>query len=707
MTTQPTNLPVPSESPRDLKFNAGKIDEFVTSMALQYIDRFGNSHYTIEGLKQLALQQIYNLGWNLVGSFQDGATLDAAGDIIQDESAGVWYRWDDLSTLPKTVPSGSDPDSTGGVGEGKWLAVDVSDVLRKDLAKPTAPAIIGAEDIAGQASTLKKYIDKINHAVLLTELASLAVGSNWTAAFQFVNDNASINCLIIPAGTYNSDVELRPAPYTVVISLGATINISTANIQQAGIHPKTGTKFLGKLTISLGDTNAYAWQRSHVRIGEYDSGVGDSDIFIEDITLLGGHADCNAVFITGDSFNIDFGNIKIPDNAKIGRGFLAHWGGASGLSYDASTNTVTWDGITYTKHPHNITVNAMEVGILSAYDTAPAFDKAAVFVSASYNIAVKNITVARAGYGYVATGGDYGFVYCGNTQLQLTKQKGLILENATFQLTRARGISLSGRTTSDVNGQFYIPSENVNCSLNMKNVTMLGDRLNITNGSHQLYMQDVSDVMLDNVSVSGAALKGVWLNGQCQRVCGSVRVTNCNQTSLAITGTASLPAQDINIELISSAENVSSSSDNGLGSALWISGAQRVRVTGRCGNLSSASNYVHGAYLGSTCTDCEVEMRIGQPSATYGGKCVYGDTFSFANRNRVDRSVLLSYGSISGNFISYDAAGHRVINGSTYPSTGAWLMGDTCWNTGNIVSGASIGWRVDASGVWKSIGTIP
>lgn len=132
MTTTPTNLPVPSESPRDLKFNAGKIDEFVTSLAQQYIDRFGHAHYTIEGLKQLVL----NLGWNPVGSFQDGATVNTAGDIIQDESTGVWYRWDDIATLPKTVPSGSTPGSTGGTGEGKWQAVDVSDVLRKQISDP-------------------------------------------------------------------------------------------------------------------------------------------------------------------------------------------------------------------------------------------------------------------------------------------------------------------------------------------------------------------------------------------------------------------------------------------------------------------------------------------------------------------------------------------------------------------------------------------
>ena len=143
MATTPTQNSVPSESPLDLKYNAGKIDEFVTSLAQQYIDRFGNAHYTIEGLKQLVLQHIYNLGWNPVGTFQDGTTVSSAGDIVQDEATGMWYRWDDLSTLPKDIPSGSTPDSTGGVGDGKWLAVDVSDVLRKQLSEENGMTLIG------------------------------------------------------------------------------------------------------------------------------------------------------------------------------------------------------------------------------------------------------------------------------------------------------------------------------------------------------------------------------------------------------------------------------------------------------------------------------------------------------------------------------------------------------------------------------------
>ncbi|EKS6738480.1 hypothetical protein NTH60_002468 [Enterobacter ludwigii] len=143
MATTPTNLPVPSESPIDLKFNAGKIDEFVTSFSQWYVDRFGVQHYTIEGLKQLVLQQIYNLGWNLKGTFQGGGTVAAAGDLLQDTASLIWYRWDDLATLPKTVQAGSTPSSAGGTGPGKWQPVDVSDVLRKDLAASDGFKLIG------------------------------------------------------------------------------------------------------------------------------------------------------------------------------------------------------------------------------------------------------------------------------------------------------------------------------------------------------------------------------------------------------------------------------------------------------------------------------------------------------------------------------------------------------------------------------------
>ncbi|WP_320729696.1 tail fiber/spike domain-containing protein [Enterobacter ludwigii] len=158
MATTPTTNPVPSEKPQDLKFNAGKIDEFVTSFAQWYVDRFGKQHYTIEGLKQLVLQQIYNLGWNLKGTFQGGGTVTVAGDVLQDTTSLIWYRWDDLATLPKTVDAGSTPSSSGGTGPGKWQPVDVADVLRKDLAKPTGAGMVGATNTDGTTRTVQEFL---------------------------------------------------------------------------------------------------------------------------------------------------------------------------------------------------------------------------------------------------------------------------------------------------------------------------------------------------------------------------------------------------------------------------------------------------------------------------------------------------------------------------------------------------------------------
>ncbi|MCM7281690.1 hypothetical protein M8Q08_06860 [Enterobacter hormaechei] len=131
MATTPTNLPVPSESPRDLKFNAGKIDEFVTSENHVYVDRFGDEHRTIAGINYDANQAILNYGYITKDSFEDGSTISLANECLRWKSNGEYYRWDGI--LPKVVPPGSTPDSTGGIGDGKWVGVGDA-ALRTELS---------------------------------------------------------------------------------------------------------------------------------------------------------------------------------------------------------------------------------------------------------------------------------------------------------------------------------------------------------------------------------------------------------------------------------------------------------------------------------------------------------------------------------------------------------------------------------------------
>lgn len=133
MATQPTNLPVPSESPRDLKFNAGKIDEFVTSSGWTYTDRFGNKHYTIEGLRWIAQQAIAAYGYITMDSFEEGNTLTLPNQVLRLEANGEYYRWD--GAFPKSVPENSTPESTGGIGAGAWLSVGDA-TLRGQISDP-------------------------------------------------------------------------------------------------------------------------------------------------------------------------------------------------------------------------------------------------------------------------------------------------------------------------------------------------------------------------------------------------------------------------------------------------------------------------------------------------------------------------------------------------------------------------------------------
>lgn len=138
MATVPTNNPIPSEDPRDLKFNAGKIDEVVTSDAHYYTDRFGVRRWTIAGFQYTAEEAIRNYGYITMDSFEDGATLTLPNQVLRYKATGEYYRWD--GAFPKTVPAGSTPETSGGIGLGAWVSVGDA-VLRGELNSPGEPLV--------------------------------------------------------------------------------------------------------------------------------------------------------------------------------------------------------------------------------------------------------------------------------------------------------------------------------------------------------------------------------------------------------------------------------------------------------------------------------------------------------------------------------------------------------------------------------------
>lgn len=143
---KPTQKPVPSSDIKDLFFNSGLLDIWSTSLETKYIDRFGNCHLTAAGMEWLFKELVEKFkidmntaivaaGYITIDSFQQGADLPnneltQRNHILRDETTGEYCRWD--GDLPKQVPAGSTPQSTGGIGKGAWVSVgDAS--LRSDI----------------------------------------------------------------------------------------------------------------------------------------------------------------------------------------------------------------------------------------------------------------------------------------------------------------------------------------------------------------------------------------------------------------------------------------------------------------------------------------------------------------------------------------------------------------------------------------------
>ncbi|WP_272564775.1 glycosyl hydrolase family 28 protein [Providencia sp. PROV270] len=134
---KPTQKPVPSNDIKDLFFNSGLLDIWATSLERKYIDRFGNCHLTAAGMEWLFKELVEKFkvdmnaaivaaGYITIDSFQQGADLPnneltQRNQILRDETTGEYYRWD--GDLPKQVPAGSTPQSTGGIGKGAWFII--------------------------------------------------------------------------------------------------------------------------------------------------------------------------------------------------------------------------------------------------------------------------------------------------------------------------------------------------------------------------------------------------------------------------------------------------------------------------------------------------------------------------------------------------------------------------------------------------------
>ncbi len=105
-------------------------------LAKEYADAAGNSagnakdsedeaRRIAESIKAAGL-----IGYITRRSFEKGFNVTTWNEALLWEEDGDYYRWD--GTLPKNVPAGSTPESSGGIGLGAWVSVGDA-TLRTEL----------------------------------------------------------------------------------------------------------------------------------------------------------------------------------------------------------------------------------------------------------------------------------------------------------------------------------------------------------------------------------------------------------------------------------------------------------------------------------------------------------------------------------------------------------------------------------------------
>ncbi|MEQ5430548.1 hypothetical protein AB7282_00545 [Providencia huaxiensis] len=189
---KPTQKPVPSSDIKDLFFNSGLLDIWATSLKHKYIDRFGNCHLTSAGMEWIfnelvtkfkieSEQALLAAGYAPAGTFQEGAEVVSRNGTVLwklPDGDGDHYRWD--GDLPKQVPAGSTPQSTGGISKGAWVSVgDAS--LRRDIKN-------GTGELIGIKQPYENTVDRTQrdkNAERISVLDFFVAGeSDWTGAFQ-------------------------------------------------------------------------------------------------------------------------------------------------------------------------------------------------------------------------------------------------------------------------------------------------------------------------------------------------------------------------------------------------------------------------------------------------------------------------------------------------------------------------------------------
>lgn len=244
MATTPTNKPISSEDPRDLKFNAGKIDEEVNGSSDYYTDRFSVQRLTNTGrntqfqnqmeqqaddwLTQFNQQEsdfqqfLLNSGYQFLGDYENGPfQFSARNQYIRYDNQ--YYRLNAATDVGFTTTG---TDATSFANDIAHFVLMDGDTLRQDL-------------VSGGGATQ----NAITWVTLESFGGSVLLEDNGPALQRFADSAAAggFSNMRLGVGIYKIITPVRFSSPVVIIGSGALHGLSSDSVSSSDNVQKYGT----------------------------------------------------------------------------------------------------------------------------------------------------------------------------------------------------------------------------------------------------------------------------------------------------------------------------------------------------------------------------------------------------------------------------------------------------------------------------------
>ena len=559
------------------------------------------------------------------------------------------------------------------------------------MSTPDLSASSGASDVGylpagvgAVATTVQKKLRESGNAL------DHATGDGVT------DDNAALQVLLnlgknvdFPSGggTFISSGNLTMSANQSINLNGCTLKFTLTGAVEALSMRDNTEIYNGTIEVAGSSPSGAGNFQCPIVVGDFADGDGYENISIHDLEIKSNRSDGNGMFITGNSNNIDIYNITYPASTTMGRNILIHWGNVNGAV-----------GGTQTDHPHNITLDNIEVIDQTGM---PTNDGAVIFISGAYDVKVSNIDGHNITTGVICYAGDYGDQYAVAAQSNRVG-RGITVENVTLTDLSHRAIKVAGLPT--------ISGSALEFPVEFRNFHGFADSAGSDNGA---ILTDCVGTVFDHCRLSGFTFSGINVGEAAHngKIIGG-QYDNNGFNGIRIRDTTTNPEgwviDDPYVHSNNTNDNAGATDKGGVS----LTACKNIKVlNGRFGATSETQFY--SIRTDSTAVDIHLDGNNTDFLKAAGIAYSMGSTTNYAinvhGSNNIAASGLTLHEGVPIYTIN-SSSGNKEFFAAAAPASGTWGVGDKVWNTSPAVGTATdmgfVCTTAGTPGTWKGFGDI-